>query len=194
VSRCLGPRIADLADGRLEPAEAERGFAHVAVCPTCRAALTAQRAVRSRLDTVGQVDPPSDLLGRLRGIAEPGVEPVPPIPTQGGAGFRPGGAAGRRPGGASSGSTRPPTQGRRVQIVAAGAAGAAALALAVVVGGSSALTSTVVTRPSIAPVVDTFTAEHAVSAGLMPLSGPRIVTVGYVGPAAPDQARPAPTP
>lgn len=193
MSRCLGPRIADLADGRLEPAEAERAFAHVAVCTACRDALTAQRAVRSRLDTVGRVDPPSDLLGRLRGIAEPGAGPVPPIPSQGGAGFRPGGAAGRRPAGTSSTNTRPPRQRRR-RIVAAGAAGAAALALAVVVGGSSALTSTVVTRPSIAPVVDTFTVEHAVSADLMPFSGPRIVTVGYVGPAAPDSAQPSPTP
>jgi hypothetical protein len=194
VSRCLGPRIADLADGRLEPAEAERAFAHVAVCTTCLDALTAQRAVRSRLDTVGQVDPPLDLLGRLRGIAEPSADPVPPIPPQGGAGLGPGGAAGRRPAGPSAGSTRPPAQGRRRRLVAAGAVGAAALALAAVVGGSSALTSTVVTHPSIAPVVDTFTAEHAVSAGLMPFSGPRIVTVGYVGPAAPDPAQPSPTP
>jgi len=194
VSRCLGPRIADLADGRLEPAEAERAFAHVAVCTTCRDALTAQRAVRSRLDTVGQVDPPSDLMGRLRGIADPSTAPVAPVPSQGGAGLRPGGAAGRRPTAASAGSTRPPAHGRRRRLVAAGAAGAAALALAVVVGGSSALTSTIVPRPSIAPVVDTFTAEHAVSADLMPLSGPRIVTVGYVGPAAPDPAQPSPTP
>ena len=193
MSRCLGPRIADLADGRLEPAEAERAFAHVAACTTCRDALTAQRAVRSRLDTVGQVVPPSDLLGRLRGIAEPGAEPVPPIPSQGGAGLRPGGAAGRRPAGTASGSTRPPRQRRR-RIVAAGAAGAAALALAVVVGGSSALMSTAVTRPSIAPVVDTFTVEHAVSADLLPFSGPRIVTVGYGGPAAPDSSQPSPTP
>jgi hypothetical protein len=194
VSRCLGPRIADLADGRLEPAETERAFAHVAVCTTCRDALTAQRAVRSRLDTVGQVDPPSELLGRLRGIAEPGTEPVPPIPTQGGAGLRPGGAAGRRPTGTSAASSRPPSPGRRRRVVAAGAAGAAALAVAVVVGGSSALTSTVVPRPSIAPVVDTFAAEHAASADLMPFSGPRIVTVSHVGPAAPDPASPAPTP
>ncbi len=194
MSRCLGPRIADLADGRLAPAEAERAFAHVAVCTTCHEALTAQRAVRSRLDTVGPVDPPSDLMGRLRGIADPRDAAVPPIPSQGGAGLRPGGAAGRRPAGAGDAPTRPPVQGRRRRIVAAGAAGAAALALAVVVGGSSALTGAVVTRPSIAPVVDTFAVEHAVSADQMPFSGPRIVTVGYVGPVAPDPAQPTPTP
>jgi len=194
VSRCLGPRIADLADGRLEPAEAERALAHVAACTTCRDALVAQRAVISRLDTVGQVDPPSELLGRLRGIAAPSSDPVPAIPEQGGAGMRPGGAAGRGPRGSGPGSTRPPVR-RRGRIALAGAAGAAAMAVAIVVGGSSALTSTVVTRsPSIAPVVDTLAVEHAVSADQMPFSGPRIITVGYAGPAAPDTAQPSPTP
>ena len=195
MSRCLGPRIADLADGRLEPAEAERALAHVAVCTACRDALVAQRAVISRLDTVDQVDPPSDLMGRLRGIAAPSADPLPAIPEQGGAGMRPGGAAGRGPRGTAAGSTRPPTRRHLGRIALAGGAGAAAMAVAIVVGGSSALTSTVVTRsPSIAPVVDTLTVEHAVSADQMPFSGPRIVTVGYAGPAAPDTAQPSPTP
>jgi hypothetical protein len=195
VSRCLGPRIADLADGRLEPAEAERALAHVAVCTACRDALVAQRAVISRLDTVDPVDPPSELLGRLRGIAEPSGDPLPAIPEQGGAGMRPGGAAGRGPRGTGPASTRPPARRHRGRIALAGAAGAAAMAVAIVVGGSSALTSTVVTRsPSIAPVVDTLAVEHAVSADQMPFSGPRIITVGYAGPAAPDTAQPSPTP
>jgi hypothetical protein len=195
VSRCLGPRIADLADGRLEPAEAERALAHVAVCTACRDALVAQRAVISRLDTVDPVDPPSELLGRLRGIAAPSSDPLPAIPEQGGAGMRPGGAAGRGPRGTGPASTRPPARRHRGRIALAGAAGAAAMAVAIVVGGSSALTSTVVTRsPSIAPVVDTLAVEHAVSADQMPFSGPRIITVGYAGPAAPDTAQPSPTP
>jgi len=195
VSRCLGPRIADLADGRLEPAEAEKALAHVAVCSTCHDALVAQRAVISRLDTVDPVDPPSDLLGRLRGIAEPSSDPLPAIPEQGGAGMRPGGAAGRGPSGTAPGSTRPPARRHRGRIALAGAAGAAAMAVAIVVGGSSALTTAVVTpSPSIAPVVDTLTVEHVVSADQMPFSGPRIVTVGYAGPTAPDTAQPSPTP
>ncbi len=187
MSRCLGPRIAELADGRLGPAEAERAFAHVAVCATCRGALAAQRAVISRLDTAPPAEPSADLLARLSGIA---ATPLPPIPTQGGAGVRPAGAAGRRPTGSAPGSTHPrPRRGRRVVI--AGAAGAAALAVAVVVGGSSALTGAVVTRPAIAPVVDTLTDEHAVSADQMPFSGPRIVTVGYSDPTT--AARPQPS-
>jgi hypothetical protein len=195
VSRCLGTRIADLADGRLEPAEAEKAYAHVAVCPACHAALASQRAVRARLlGTADPVDPPSDLLGRLRGIAEPSAEPLPTIPVQGGAGMRPGGAAGLRPAGAAPGPSGPRRGRRRGRAVVAGAAGAAALALAVVVGGSSALSGAVVGRPSIAPVVDAFTVEHAVSADQMPLSGPRIVMVGYSGPSAPQESAPSPTP
>jgi hypothetical protein len=194
VSRCLGPRIADLADGRLEPAEAERAFAHVAVCGPCRSALEAQRAVISRLDGTPPAEPSADLLARLSGI--PGPDQLRSIPPQGGAGMRPTGAAGRRPTGSTPGSTRPRQRGRRGRVAAAGAAGAAAIAVAVVVavGGSSALTGAVVTRPAIAPVVDTLTADHAVSADQMPLSGPRIVTVGYVDPSAAADPQSSPRP
>jgi len=192
VSRCLGPRIADLADGRMAPAEAEKAFAHVAVCATCRDALAAQRAVISRLDTVGQIEPSSDLFARLAGISSTDPSPVPAIPDQGGAGPRPGGAAGRRPAGSAPGSVRPPSRGRSGRIVLASAAGAAALAVAVVVGGSSALTSAVVSRPSVAPVVDTLTAEHVVSADQMPFAGPRIEMVSYTDPSASVSPTPVP--
>ena len=180
MSRCLGPRIADLADGRMAPVEAEKAYAHVAVCATCRDALAAQLAVISRLDTVGPLEPSTDLFARLAGISA--ADPLPAIPPQGGAGARPGGAAGRRPAGSGPGSLRPPSRGRRGRIVLASAAGAAALAVAVVVGGSSALTSAVVSRPSVAPVVDTLTAEHVVSADQMPFAGPRIETVAFTDP------------
>jgi len=192
VSRCLGPRIADLADGRMAPAEAEKAFAHIAVCATCRDALAAQRAVISRLDTVGLVEPSTDLFSRLTGIAATDPSPVPAIPAQGGAGLRPGGAAGRRPAGLAPGATHPPTPGRRGRIVLASAAGAAALAVTVVVGGSSALTSAVVSRPSVAPIVDILTDEHVASADQMPLAGPRIETVAYSDPSAAVSPTPVP--
>lgn len=194
MSRCLGPRIADLADGRLDAAESERAFAHVAVCGTCRAALAAQRAVISRLDTAPPAEPSADLLARLSGIAGPDRPAGSHIPPQGSAGARPGRTAGRRPSGSAPGPTRPETRRRRGRIVIAGAAGAAAIAVAVAVGGSSALAGAVVTRPAIAPVVDVLTDEHAVSADQMPLSGPRIVTVSYTDPtaAADPQASPRP--
>ena len=192
MSRCLGPRIADLADGRLAAAEAEKAFAHVAVCATCHDALVAQRAVISRLDRADRVEPPTDLVARLVGISSTDPGPVPAIPVQGGAGPRPGGATGRRPAGSAPGPVRPPSRGRRGRIVLASAAGAAALAVAVVVGGSSALTSAVVSRPSVAPVVDTLTAEHVASADQMPFAGPRIETVSYVDPSASVSPTPVP--
>jgi hypothetical protein len=192
VSRCLGARVADLADGRLEPAEAERAFAHVAACASCRAALAAQRATSSRLASGEGVDAPDDLLQRLRGIpAQPYAGPT--APTQGGAGMRPSGAAGARPSGRGEQSARRAARRRRSRVAVAAAAGAAALAVAAVVGGgTSALTGAVAPRPAIAPVVDTFAVEHVMSADQMPFSGPRIVTAGYTGSAV--TASPTPEP
>ena len=70
----------------------------------------------------------------------------------------------------------------------ASAAGAMALAVAVVVGGTTtAVTSSVPARPSIAPVVDALADAHATSADQMPFSGPRVVTAGF---AASTSSRP----
>lgn len=192
MSRCLGAKVADLADGRLDPVEAERAFAHVAVCVTCRAALDAQRAASTRLTSSPQVEPPSDLFLRLLSVPSvPEETSAAVVPPQGGAGQRPAGAAGVRP---SSGprSTRPTSRARRGRVVLASAAGAAALAVVAVVGGTSALSGAVVTHPAIAPVVDTLTDEHAASADQLPFSGPRIVTVGFTDRAA--SASPSPQP
>jgi hypothetical protein len=186
MSRCLGARVADLADGRLEPADAERAFAHVAACAECRGELDAQRAATSRLTSSSSIEPPSDLFQRL--LSVPTTEPAqsatsPAVPPQGTAGQRPAGPAGVRPSPGAR-STRPSSRSRRGRVVLASAAGAAALAVVAVVGGGSALSGVVVPRPAIAPVVDTLTDEHAASADQMPFSGPRIVTVGFTDRAA----------
>jgi hypothetical protein len=184
--------VADLADGRLDPADAERAFAHVAVCATCRAELDAQRAATSRLTSSWSVEPSSDLFQRL--LAVPSADPTPTapvVPPQGGAGQRPAGAAGVRPAPGAR-STRPSVRTRRGRVALASAAGAAALAVVAVVGGSTALSGAVVPRPAIAPVVDTFTDEHAATADQLPFSGPRIVTVGFSDRAAEASATPAP--
>ena len=102
TGRCLGDRVADLADGRMPPAEAERAFAHVASCSACRAALDAQRAASSALDAAPAPAPSSDFLARLSAIpaATPAADPLTApaaIPAQPGAGQ--GGAAGVRPSG-----------------------------------------------------------------------------------------------
>lgn len=190
--RCLGDRVADLADGRLDPAAAERAYAHVAACGPCRVALEAQRQSSARLERSAPVEPSADLLGRLRGIAaaaDPGDADLPAsdpaaIPAQPAAGVRPRGAAGLRPA-ATLGSTRPATvsgsaRRRRGRVVLGAAAGAAALAVAAVMGGTSAsLSAPVRPTPSIAPVVDALTDAHATTADRMPFSGPRIVTAGF---------------
>ncbi|MBI1376697.1 MAG: hypothetical protein GC157_04335 [Frankiales bacterium] len=188
MSRCLGARVADLADGRLSPAEAERAFAHVAVCGRCRAALDAQRAASARLGDTPGIAPSDDLLQRLRSVpAAAPRDPAAVVPAQGGAGPRPAGAAGVRPGGSRPAVAR---RRRRGRVVLASAAGAAALAVVAVVGTTSTLSTTVVPHPSIAPVVDTLFDEHAAVTEQLPLSGPRIVTVDLTRP----QASPSPTP
>jgi len=193
MSRCLGARVADLADGRLDPADAERAFAHVAVCASCRAELDAQRAATSRLTSSASVEPPSDLFQRLLSVPSADVAPTGPpvVPPQGGAGQRPAGAAGVRPAPGAR-STRPSARSRRGRVALATAAGAAALAVVAVVGGSTALSGAVVPRPAIAPVVDTLTDEHAATADQLPFSGPRIVTVGFSDRAAEASASPTP--
>jgi len=196
VSRhCLGARVADLADGRLSPAETERCLAHVAVCPACRAAVQAQRSVsgglRAAASEPGPAAPPDDLMARLMRIPEQpsaaGAPDLPAIPLQGGTGARPVGPAGPRPRVAAT-SRRP---GRRRRAVLGTAAGAV-LVVAAALGGNAALNASVTTpAPAIAPVVDTFTVEHAASADGLPLSGPRDETVAYAGVA--DDASSGPT-
>lgn len=190
--RCLGDKIADLADGRLDPAAAERAYAHVAVCPRCRAALETQRDVRSHLaQSADPVDgAPDDLMSRLRGIAAP--QPSAAIPAQPAAGRTPAGAAGVRPGVAAT-STRPVGARRRhrTRIAIASAAGAAALAVvAAVGGGSAAVSGPARTTPSIAPVVDRLTDAHESSTDQMPFSGPRIVTAAFTGPSGSSAPQP----
>jgi anti-sigma factor RsiW len=177
VSRCLGHRVADLADGRLSPAESERAYSHLARCPSCRSALAAQRAASTRLGASASLEPSSDLLASLRGIAGPDAPAGPQQPT---AGTHPSGAAGVRPDTRTSRHRLARRARRRVAV--ASAAGAAALVVAAVVGGApAAVSGPSAPRPAIAPVVDTLTDEHAVTADLLPFSGPRVVTVGFAG-------------
>jgi hypothetical protein len=189
--RCLGDRIVDLADGRLDPAAAERAYAHVALCPRCRAALETQREVRARLaqSAPEPTQAPDDLIARLSGIAA--VAPEPAIPAQPAAGRGSAGRAGVRPG-VPSVPTRPSASRRhRTRIAVASAAGAAALAVAAVVGGGAASVSGPArTTPSIAPVVDRLTDAHESSTDQMPFSGPRIVTAAFGAPSGSSSPQP----
>ena len=188
--RCLGEKLADLADGRLDPAARDRAYAHLAGCPACRASLESQRDIRSRLaqSVSAPVDPSDDLMARLRGLA---AAPPPSIPAPAagvgravGVGRAPAGAAGVRPPSTVT-STRPSGASRRHRrrVALVSAAGAAAFAVVAVVGGASSVVSGPA-RPSqsIAPLVDRLADAHMSTADQMPFSGPRIVTVAVAAP------------
>jgi anti-sigma factor RsiW len=157
---CLGPRLADLADGRLSPAEADRALVHVAGCDRCRSALTAQRAARDMLTQTGPLELPKDLFSRL--VQLPASDPLVTGdgPTSGGVAL-----ATRRP----SALRRHP---KRVLVVAGGGA---ALAVAVAWAGTVSTTSGAgpsAGLPLVVPAMAQFDAEHAASTEHFPLSGP----------------------
>jgi len=180
-SGCLGDRVADLADGRMSPADAETAYAHVALCDCCRLALDAERGASAALAAPAAA-PPDDLMARLLGIpaaeaeaARPFVPPVVPLQ----AGTRPSGSAGVRPAAYPS-STRPARSRRRVRVAMGSAAGAAALAVAAVVGGApAALGGPQAPASQFAPVVDALADEHSASTQRMPFSGPLVITAAF---------------
>jgi anti-sigma factor RsiW len=184
--------VADLADGRLSPAETERAYAHVASCPACRVALEAQRTASTVLGSAAGIEPGTEFLSRLAGIPVQGAPAAAAdIPAQAPVGVRPARGSRVRPQAASPVSTGPAR--RRSRQVAVGAAASAAVALAAYVGVSTATAGAVLPpQPAIGRVVDTFAVEHAVSVDRMPLTGPQIQPVGYTG--ASGSASPSPAP
>ncbi|MCG2801603.1 MAG: zf-HC2 domain-containing protein [Cellulomonas sp.] len=80
----LGPLISDLLDGRLDPADAERAFMHLAGCTRCAGELMDAREVRAALAEVAGLAPPQptgDLTARLLSLRldVPAI-PRPPDP------------------------------------------------------------------------------------------------------------------
>ena len=193
TGRCLGARVADLADGRLSPAETERAYAHVAVCSACRVALEAQRTASTVLGSTAGTEPGADFLARLTAIPEQAAPRTPSvIPAQPAAGVRRAGTAHARPHGAYPLPSAPGH--RRARQVAAGAAASAALVAAAYVGVSSTAGVVTTPTPAIGRVVDTFAVEHAVSVDQMPLTGPQIQPADYTGTSASASSSPSPAP
>jgi anti-sigma factor RsiW len=73
----LGPRISALADGELGHEARDRALAHVAHCPTCRAQLDAERAVKDALASAASPAPSDRVLASLQALSAPGG-PLPP--------------------------------------------------------------------------------------------------------------------
>lgn len=199
--RHLGERLTAFVDGELGHGDRDRVLAHLAGCPDCRAEADALRGLKRRLYALPDGAPPDGLVERLRAMGEPG-DPVPPRarPLPGtvrprpatmpaglsgpGAGrrtgtSRPGGAArtgdGRRPS-----AFRPPgragSPGRRLRgrlprtryVVA----GAVSLAILGVGTASFAAGADTAQLPRIAPAIERFAVEHALTSGDVPLTDP----------------------
>lgn len=63
----VGSRVGALVDGQLPPAEAERLWAHVHVCATCRAQVEREGWVKTQLAGLALCPPPRPVVSSLRG-------------------------------------------------------------------------------------------------------------------------------
>jgi hypothetical protein len=76
----LGIAVSALLDGQLDPSSAERAWAHVNTCGTCRRQVEREGWVKTRLATMTGGDdgstPPQQLLGSLYGLGASGHAPT----------------------------------------------------------------------------------------------------------------------
>jgi anti-sigma factor RsiW len=185
----LGERITPLVDGQLPADAAERASIHLAACDACRAAVEAERLMKSRLASLGSPQPGDHLVRRLLELAGPegplpprvGHVPGTPRPRPVGPG-RPARPVSAPPGNGVAGSRRPavatargivaptrPGAGRlsrvsRVRITAA-VVGAMCLVGAGVAGGALTAGSP---QPTVVPPVDSLIVQHSASTGTLP--------------------------
>jgi anti-sigma factor RsiW len=162
TAACFGEQLTALVDGALSHTERDRVHAHLAGCPGCRAEVEAQRALKATLSGLaGSTPPPPDaLLGALRALAVPGIEPgasrapLPVGPDRPGA-SRP---RGERPSGPLRPAAGPGRARRRSRLRRTSTVGGGLLVLgvgvALMLGGPAAPASTPVDPGSDAFVVD----------------------------------------
>lgn len=204
MSGHLGPLAAALVDDQLEGSTRDRALRHLAGCAGCRFDVEQQRAVKLRLDGMGEPQLPGALLERLQGmhlpvppVAQPGPPPPPSLPPApalplakgplrgfgaGRFGTVRGGAA--DPSGRIGGAAMVPaptavrparSRARRVLV------GATSLVLlgsgaAYAAGGEAEQSGT-----PVRPAVDVYTVQHGTSSGTVPLHDPAVgaVTAGF---------------
>jgi anti-sigma factor RsiW len=173
----LGERLTALVDGELGHDERDRALVHLAACDQCRAEADALRALKRRLRAMGDALPAEGLLTRLQSMGEPG-DPLPPairrLPGQsrGPSATRPAARprdtrpAGGRTRSAAATHRRLP-RGRYIL--------AASATLAVLGIGSAAFAAGSEPRslPRVAPSVEQFAVEHALTSGDVPLTDPK---------------------
>jgi anti-sigma factor RsiW len=171
----LGERLTALVDGELGHDERDRALAHLAGCDLCRAEADELRALKRRLRAMDDAVPGERLLARLQAMGEPG-DPLPP-------------AVRRLPGhGRGPSADRPATRPRDTR--PAGRArrtatrrrlprgryllvGAATLAVLGIGSAAFAAGSDPRSLPRVAPSVEQFAVEHALTSGDVPLTDPK---------------------
>jgi anti-sigma factor RsiW len=82
----LGTTVSALVDGQLDPASADRAWAHVHSCPACSRRVEREGWVKRQLTSMSvedRGDPPAQLLGSLYGLSGRAVSPVGAHPSGG---------------------------------------------------------------------------------------------------------------
>lgn len=147
----LGQRLSALIDGELSHSQRERVLSHLARCEDCRREAVALRALKRRMHTLGEHTATDDaLVDRLVALASVTDRP----------------ARGRRwlvPGPAEPGTGRPRWAARSLTMAGLMLIGIGLPAAAFVAGGVQQEPG-----PSVTPAVDTFIAQHSISAGEVP--------------------------
>ena len=173
----LGERTTALVDEQLDHDARDVALAHLAQCPSCQAAVAAERAVAAMLRNLPDVQPSEKLVQLLLGLPGPDG-PLPPdrrpFP-----GTAPAPARWRPPAGvtgavpqqrAPHGSTTQPSRRSSVRYLVAGSVSAGVLAVALAsLGGDP--------ENSVVPPTQQFTVEHARSSGALPFTDPASVVV-----------------
>jgi anti-sigma factor RsiW len=169
----LGERLTALVDEELGHDEREKALVHLAACDECRAEADALRGLKRRLRALGDTMPAEGLIRRLQAMGEPGDPVPPPVPRLPGHSRQPAVArprdtrpAGNRPHRVAAARHRMP-RGRYLL------AGAAAFAVLGIGSAAFAAGSEPRSLPRVAPSVEQFAVEHALTSGDVPLTDPR---------------------
>jgi anti-sigma factor RsiW len=179
---CLGEKLTALVDGELDHDARDRALAHLATCADCRAEADTLRRLKSRLRALAEgprepahqderldereLELPSvDFLNRLYALGE--QPSSPPLPT-GPARMPVSRPRDNRPAGRAALGAR--VAGRRVprrRALAVSAAAAVVLGL----GTASYAVGGETEQPAVVPAFNELEAEHALTNGLLPLTG-----------------------
>ena len=157
----LGHRLSALIDGELDGVERDRVLVHLARCEPCRSEAVALRALKRRMNALGEAAADSGLTRRLIGLAQPGNPAGQPGPV-------PWSRLG------AVGSLAPAYGGRELRPAWYVTFGAAAVILASVsaaaflAGGGADQPG-----PNVTPAVDTYLMQHDLMTGVAPVTSAR---------------------